>query len=164
MRGIRGAVLLAASLAASAFLTARVAGAEETSLIDATNIDAIVNLAKGYGAATKGKTSDGDPKITGKINGVGYIIFFLGCSDSHSDCKSIQFYAGWDTKDVKIATINKWNSENRFGRAYLDDSSNPAIEMDVNLDYGVSSENLDDTMDYWRLVLDEFVKSVVNAD
>jgi hypothetical protein len=164
MRGIRALAVLAGAVLVGSMMGLRIAAAEDATLIDATDVDGIVNLAKGYGAATKGKTSDGDPKITGKINGVGYVIFFLGCNDSHAACKSIQFYAGWDTTDVPMDAINEWNSGNRFGRAYLDSQKNPAIEMDVNLDYGVTSENLDDTMDYWRLVLDEFVKGVVKAN
>ena len=41
----------------------------------------------------------------------------------------------------------------RFGKAYLDLDGHPTIEMNVNLSKGVSRENLDDTLDWWREVL-----------
>jgi len=45
--------------------------------------------------------------------------------------------------------------------AYLDDENDPIIELPVNLEKGVSAENLEETFDYWRIVLGSFVTEVI---
>ncbi len=57
--------------------------------------------------------------------------------------------------------INAWNRDKRFGKAYLDDDGDPALEMNVNLRYGVSRKNFDDTVDFWRIVLKTFKEEVL---
>ena len=52
--------------------------------------------------------------------------------------------------------VNTWNREFRFGKVYLDDENDPFLEMDVNLDYGVSEGNFLDTLDWWTVVLGRF--------
>jgi hypothetical protein len=49
-----------------------------------------------------------------------------------------------------------WNREKRFGKAYLDQDGDATVEMNVNLHGGVSLANLEATIDWWRLILDEF--------
>ena len=50
--------------------------------------------------------------------------------------------------------MNAWNRDRRFGKAYIDADGDIAIEMDVNLWGGVTPKNLDDTFDWWRIVLE----------
>lgn len=128
--------------------------------VDAENPDAILNIARGYGAATLEKDNQGDPKITGRIDGSKYGIFFYGCS-SGAKCDDIQFAAAWAGKKVSLEDINKWNRDKRFGRAYLDRDNDPVLEMDVNVDHGVTKANLDDTFDYWVKVMKAFKKEVL---
>ncbi|MDX5403519.1 MAG: YbjN domain-containing protein [Rhodobacterales bacterium] len=51
--------------------------------------------------------------------------------------------------------VSDWNDQNRFGTMYLDSDGDLAVDMDVNLFGGVTRRNLDDTFDWWRVVLDE---------
>ncbi len=44
----------------------------------------------------------------------------------------------------------------RFGKIHLDSENDPYIQMDVNLDHGVSDENFVDTFSYWLTVLEVF--------
>jgi hypothetical protein len=132
-------------------------------VIDATDIDGILEIARGYGNARKTTDSEGDPEITGKLGGISYSVYFYGCVD-HEDCTSIQFYAGWDSTDVTVDDINAWNQENRFARAYIDSDNNPVVEMDVNLDYGVTTDNLDDSFDLWRILSDDFRENVIEKN
>ena len=46
-------------------------------------------------------------------------------------------------------------------KAYLDDVKDPVVEMDVNLFGGVSTRNLEDTIDWWQLVLADFKLNVL---
>lgn len=129
-------------------------------IISAENPDAILNIAMGYGSATLTKDSSNDPMITGRIDGTRYGIFFYGCSDG-KECDDIQFSASWGGVKVLMDEINAWNRDKRFGKAYIDKDGDPALEMSVNLDYGVTQRNLDDTFNWWTTALREFKKEVL---
>ncbi|MDD7969502.1 YbjN domain-containing protein [Roseinatronobacter alkalisoli] len=126
------------------------------SLIDAGDVDAIANIARGYGSATIQSDNVGDPQILGRIDGVMYTVNFYGCTNG-ADCTTVQFRAGWKNPgDITLDDMNLWNQDKRFGKAYLDFEDDPVIEWDVNLFGGVSTQNLDDTFDWWRIVLENF--------
>jgi hypothetical protein len=132
--------------------------AQSSGLISASNIEAILDVAKKYGLAEMQTTQRGDPKIVGRLDETRYAIYFEGCKEAR-DCKNIQFYAGWSLgadKKVSSDRINEWNRTKRWGKAYLDQSGDPAIEMDVNLFGSVTRDNFDDTVDWWRVVVKEF--------
>jgi hypothetical protein len=149
------------SIAAACALT--VVGAAEVhakDIIDATDPEAILNLAKGYGSAKLGTDSSGDPKITGRIDGTKYGVYFYGCKDG-KNCDDIQFAAAWSGVSVSLEEINEWNRNKRFGRAYLDSDGDPSLLMSVNIDYGVTEENLDDTFNWWKRVLEQYREEVL---
>lgn len=143
---------------AGAFLSAAPLAAQ--TMITGNDIDEIVNLARGYGSAVKEADSQGDPKISGRINGISYVVLFYGCTNN-TDCTSIQFQAAWaNPGHVTADMLNEWNRDKRFGKAYLDDENDPVIEWDVNLFGGVSARNMDDTIDWWKLVLTTFAEEM----
>lgn len=123
-------------------------------LVDATNPEKILEIARGYGSAELEVDKDNDPLIVGRMNGFRYKVFFFGCDDG-KDCKSIQFWTFTKAPQNALEAVNKWNREYRFGRGYLDKEGDITIEMDVNLWGGVTPKNLDDSFDYWRLVMEE---------
>ena len=129
--------------------------------LDATKPAAILELAKGFGSAKLETDSTGDPVIKGRIEGVAYGIYFYSCKKG-KDCTSVQFAAGWADVKTDPALINRWNSENRFGAGYLDDDKDANVQMDVNLEFGVTPKNLEDTMDIWKTVLLDFKENVVD--
>lgn len=133
---------------------------QNTKLVTAQDLDTILNIAKGFGKAELTTDRDGDPKISGKISGSNYSVYFFGCKDG-KDCRDIQFVTGWSGYDVTIDQINDWNNKKRYGKVYLDDENDPMLIMPVNLYGGVSYENLEDTFDWWVLVLEEFQEQVL---
>jgi hypothetical protein len=99
--------------------------------------------------------SNGDPKITGKIEGVSYQVFFMNCTDN-ANCEDLNFYAGFLDNKQTLEVINAWNRDKRFGKAYLDSDLDAVIEFDVNLENGVTRENLDAAFSLWSLILDQY--------
>ncbi len=148
---------VAAALLSSVLLSSQLSAG----VINATDTHAILNVAKGYGSATLKKDSGGDPFIVGRIEGTKYGILFYGCENG-TNCDDIQFAASWSGKRVSLEKINEWNRNKRYGKAYLDKDGDPRVEMAVNLDYGVTEENFDDTFDWWTKVMKEFKESVLN--
>ncbi len=134
-------------------LAAPAAGAEET--IDATDPERILAIAHSFGEAALTTDNLGDPLIEGRIGEKDYRLFFYGCSEGRN-CKTLMFAADWQSADLTHEMMADWNREKRFGKAYLDEDGNATVEMSVNLHGGVTRLNLDDTIDWWRLVLAEF--------
>jgi len=151
------------AMAALVFLAAACAFAPQVawaqSLIDGSDPQAVLNVARGYGSADLDTDSGGDPRIKGRIEGISYTLNFYGCS-SGRNCKSLTFYAGWVSDRVSLREINEWNRTKRFSRAYLDHEDDPIVELDVNLDGGVSRRNLDDTFDWWKVTVTAFKRDL----
>ncbi|MBY6186481.1 YbjN domain-containing protein [Marinobacter hydrocarbonoclasticus] len=130
------------------------------SLVDATDPSEIVNLARGFGSASLDIDGEGDPMIIGRINGTKYAVYFYGCDDGRR-CREIQFTAAWSGSNVSMSEINEWNETTRYGKAYLDSDGDPNIEMTVNLFKGVSRDNLEDTIDWWKVAMETFEENML---
>lgn len=129
-------------------------------LVSAASPETVLQVAKRYGGKTLGKDRNGDPMISGTLNGIKYQILFVGCTD-HSECESLQLVAGWSDVKAGMVKINHWNRGKRYGKAFLDDKNDPILVMDINLAFGVPRKNLDDTLDYWGMVMEAFNKEVI---
>ena len=126
--------------------------------IDGSAVDEIVAIASNYGAASLDVQTNGQPRITGEVGGIGYQVFFLNCDSGV--CEDLNFYAGFAALKPTMDSLNAWNREKRFGRAYLDADLDAVIEYDINLEYGVSPDNLNAAFGVWSLVLGEFAEHV----
>jgi Putative bacterial sensory transduction regulator len=122
-------------------------------LVAADNPAKILEIARGFGSAELEADSEGAPLIRARISGTRYSVFFFGCEDG-KDCTSIQFWTYATAPKDALKAVNDWNRDRRFGKAYIDADGDVAIEMDVNLWGGVTPKNLDDTFDWWRIVLE----------
>lgn len=58
--------------------------------------------------------------------------------------ETMQLYAGFRSSGTSLSTINAWNKEHRFTRAYLDNDNDPVLESDIDLTGGVTQENVDE--------------------
>ncbi len=145
-----------AILAAATLVLGGAAGVAAQELIDGTNIDEVANVARGFGSVEMDKASNGDPMINGKIEGVSYYLFFRNCADDNTACEDLNFYAGFLDNKQTMEAINAWNRDKRFGKAYLDSDLDAVIEYDVNLEHGISRENLDSTFQVWSLILKQY--------
>ena len=148
------------SLVAALALTAPAMAQSATDLLDGSDPEAILSIAQGYGSAMLDVDGVGDPKISGRIGGQAYTVFFYGC-DGGQNCSSLQFTTWFVGVRPAAEEVSAWNDENRFGTMYLDGDGDLAVDLDVNLFGGVTRKNLDDTFDWWRVVLDEVRSEMV---
>lgn len=118
-------------------------------------VDAILAVAKGWGSADMDVDGAGDPMIVGRMDGTRYGIVFYDCSSDKTRCRTMQFKAAWaGTSDsLTIHELHDLNRDNIFGKWYFDNDGDVAVKMPYNLAYGYSQRNLDDTFDWWRVVL-----------
>ncbi len=150
-------------LAAAALALTLVAGGAQAQqqLIDGRNPGRIVEIARGFGSAELEKTDAGDPTISGRINGVRYVVRFAGCKGG-KDCTHMIFRAGWNNAKASLEEINSYNAGKFFGVVYLDKDGDVNVDMPVNLAGGVSRKNMDDNFDWWRLVLRDVVAAFID--
>ncbi len=137
------------------------ARAAEADLVTARDIDEIVNVAKGFGSATKTTTKSGDPKIEGRLDGLQYAVFFYGCENG-SNCESIQMYVGFKMNGNKpgMSKVNEWNQKKRYGKAYIDKAGDPVMEMDVPMAKGITRNTLDSAFNSWTSLVAEYAQFI----
>lgn len=127
--------------------------------VTGANTDEILNIAKNYGDASMTKQSNGDPQITGEINGVAYQVYFRNCTNN-KNCEDLNFYLGFLDIKPTLEQINDWNFNKRFSRAYLDQDKDACVEMDLDLVQGVSAKYLDSQFSLWKMVVEQFADHV----
>ena len=129
--------------------------------IDATNPAKLASVIQDVGyRATLDVDGAGDPMIRSKAGGTDFQIYFYGCDDG-AECKWLLFKVGYDLPGgTTLATVNQWNANTLFGRAYLDDEDDPWLEMGVTLDGGVTQQNFADVVDWWDVVRREFEEHI----
>ena len=93
------------------------------------------------------------------IAGIPYQLYFMNCTDS-TNCEDVQFYSGFLDVKPDLERINAWNRDKRFGKAYLDSDLDAVIEWDVNLEHGLTRENMDAAFSLWWLLLDQYTTYV----
>lgn len=143
------------AIAAAALLAAAPAQAE---LVNAQNPQAIKAIVESQGWPAKIVATPGEsPYIESSRNGLKFLVLFMNC-DEGKNCKTLQYYMGFnDAKSTTLERLNEWNSEKRFARAYRDESGDPVLEMDVDLDFaGIPRENLGETFNTWAAVMDAY--------
>lgn len=141
----------------SALCLALPASAQE--LVTGASVDEILNLARGHGSATLETQANGDPQISGKMEGIAYRIYFMNCSDG-ADCEDLTLYSGFQDNHAGLESMHEWNVSNRFSKAFIDDDDDAAIEWDINLEHGVSRDNFDANLAVWSQVLKAFAEHI----
>ncbi len=134
---------------------ALVGAASAQSIVDATNVDEIVAIARSYGPVDLITRDNGDPRISGTIGGLPYQLFLMNCADGKA-CEDINFYSGFADTKPTLDAINEWNRSKRFGKAYLDSELDAVIEYDVNLEHGVTRDNLDAAFSLWSQLVPDY--------
>lgn len=125
--------------------------------VDATDPAELVSIIQELGYRGVLEVDDaGDPMIRSSVGGTEFTILFHGCEDGN-ECRSLLFRVGYDLPDgTTVEVVNDWNATKLFGRAYLDEESDPWLELTMNTYGGVSRLNFEDTFDWWEIVVADF--------
>ncbi|WP_181182198.1 MULTISPECIES: YbjN domain-containing protein [unclassified Mesorhizobium] len=134
------------------------ARAEDDEILQKPEPAAILDIAKGFGSARMDKDGNGDPMLSGRVEGVKYVIYFYGCED-HENCKSLQFSTGY-TDPLTADQANVWNAKYRWVKAYAGDGSN--FRMDVSFAGGITRANLEEQFSNWNAMAAN-IKDFVNG-
>jgi hypothetical protein len=78
-----------------------------------------------------------DNKVVWKVEGFRGTIFL--------DDSSLQFFAVFKaTEETSLGKVNQWNRSKRYSRSYLDKDGDPVLELDLDLDGGVTRARIVD--------------------
>ena len=104
-----------------------------------------------------GKDDDGDPRIKFKARGNTVYIDFYDCNKTEF-CGSLNIFVGWRLENkLDAVDLNQWNADNRYIRVYTDVDNDPYLESDIDLDGGVTMNNVKEFVKMYVSQLDEFV-------
>lgn len=124
-------------------------------IVTASDHEAVLEIAKGFGSADLSTTGKGTPVLKGRMDGTKYAVWFAGCSDGKS-CSTLQFLGVWKIKDFPFEKVNTWNAQKMYTRAYIDKDGDLILEMDVFMRYGMTKKNLEEMFDLWQTSLKHF--------
>ncbi len=116
----------------------------------------VLELAKGFGSASLDKDESGDPMISGRAQGLKYVILFYGCTNA-KECRSIQLSTGY-TDAYSAEKANEWNTKFRWIKAYDKDGSN--FKMDIDFKGGITRDNLEAQLATWDSFIGDIKESV----
>lgn len=137
-------------------------GTASAQIIDATSEQAFVEFLQENGYRAKlDYLENGRPVIDSADSGTNFSIYFLGCAGENNECRTIQFHTGYDLPNgMSMERVNDWNRTARFAKVYIDEQGDPDLEWDVNLEFGVTTENLFYTLVAWTDVMQQFEEFV----
>ena len=78
------------------------------------------------------------------------------------DFSSLQFHIGFKAQPEQ-QVVNRWNQENRYGRAFLDAEGDPILQYDIDLEGGATEELILEAQKTFRALVEDFNESVVEA-
>jgi Putative bacterial sensory transduction regulator len=126
-------------------------------IVGADDPGELVSIIQNLGFQAKLETdSVGDPVIRSSSSGVDFSVYFYDCKNNKR-CKSLHFTSGYNLAEgASLEAIQQWNADKRFASAYLDEEYDPFLQMDVNMDGGVTQENFEKTFELWQSLKGEF--------
>ena len=152
--GVVGLVVVLASVFSHSPL--RAADDKETAansdVVTTLNVDQIYKLMHDEGYAVE-KSEDGFVKW--KVEGLKTVMFVA------KDSKSIQFYASFTDGNATLKKVNEWNKNKKYSRSYLNDDGEPCLELDLDLEGGVTEARIIDFLATCRISLDGWYADVV---
>lgn len=122
---------------------------ENAPVVTKMTLDDLESLARGMGLAP---TREKANAVRFKLSGFTAFLLTKG--------PDIQLYA-WFNDKVSVQKINDWNKKQRFCRAYLDKDGDAVLESDLDLEGGVTLENIKAFIDTYRNLLPLFARHLV---
>jgi hypothetical protein len=160
------AIVLAGALPASAQTApgpqAATSGPEAVrgGMFDASDPTSLRRFMEETGYQAQLLASTGDPMIKGRLSRSDYLIQFYECENG-AFCNSVQFIVqATKPASLTLEQVNDFNARWRYARATVV-GGEVRLQLDVNLDAGVTAANLEDTLDIWRQLVEFFERDLL---
>jgi hypothetical protein len=102
----------------------------------------------------------GDPVIAGRLSRSEYLMQFYECEQGQT-CNSVQLVVvAPRPATLTPEAANAFNARWRYVRITYDQTQ-IKLQMDVNLDAGVTADNLEDTLDIWNQLIKVYESEIL---
>jgi hypothetical protein len=118
-------------LAVSAFAIVLVAPVSAQQTRDRITAEQLTGLLRDKGL--EGQVNERGNVVV-NTNGSKIVFFISG--------QTMQAYYGLSGTKANVNTVNEWNKTKRWGRAYIDAENDPCVELDYDLEGGVSDDSI----------------------
>lgn len=95
---------------------------------------------------------------------VGEHVVFVGLDGADADVSYITYLSGVEFGLGGHSFMSKFNSEVKFGRAYIDRDGDVTLQMDRNSSGGVSIQNIESDFDVFLLLISKFLSDYQSQD
>jgi hypothetical protein len=131
-------IVVLALLISAAFIlapgAARAGGASQGNIFYKITKEELVKILKAEGYSAE---LDKDGDIIWKLEG--YNALVLTPNDN-----SIEFYIAFTESKATLEKINQWNMNRRYSRSYMDEKKQACLELDLDLEGGVTQDRIRD--------------------
>jgi hypothetical protein len=160
---IRAVSILAVVALAGAVALAQPPSAERVrgGMFDASDPAGIARFMEkaGYRVELRADTR-GDPVIAGRLSRSEYLMQFYECEQGQT-CNSVQLVVvSPRPAGLTPDAANTFNARWRYVRLTWDQAQ-IKLQMDVNLDAGVTADNLEDTLDIWHQLIKVYESEIL---
>ncbi len=91
---------------------------------------------------------------------VGQQVVLVAIDGGDGDISFITYMPGLTIKNVGHEFLSKFNSEVKFGRAYVDRDGDITLQMDRNAVGGISLQNIESDFDVFLLLISKFLSDL----
>lgn len=131
--------------------------------VSVANPRSIAAALQEIGYRAKVVFDDGNPYIDSAANGANFYLSLENCKE-HKNCQDAMFrstYAKDAEKPVTLDTINSFNSDHRWVRAYLDKDGGPVLEQDLLFtEQQMDRKMFEEAVSIWEDLMEDFHKAI----
>lgn len=110
-----------------------------------------------------------DASLAGEVDGAYYAVYFYDCDGAGfaapaapgSACLGFEYRANYEGLPSDDELVNAFNASHHYGALWRDDVGDLALQLNVIVEGGVTTDNIRATFAWWREVLrsfDEFME------
>ena len=123
----------------------------------------LVALLRDEGYRAKLSNDDyGDPLIESSVGGSTFRIEFYNCDlGTPGYCEDVMFRIGYAlATEIDLESINSWNEERRFSRAWRDGEGDPILEQDLDFAGGITPTHILGAVRLWEQSVGDFEEHI----
>jgi opacity protein-like surface antigen len=132
-------------------------------LIHTIDANGLAAALRGADLSAEVKTEGRETSVLGRVGTIPFQAFLGACNAAGEACTDIELYAGFTGgQRVPLERINGWNNRTRFARAFLVQSGDPALQMDISLQGGLSEDSLRLHLETWGAALETYAAFIAS--
>jgi hypothetical protein len=97
----------------------------------------------------------GAPEVRSSTGKIAFSVRFSRC-DAELHCATVAFAAALPRGYVSTATVNAWNRQAQYARAFQDKNGTADLAMEIDTSHGMSADSISASIQDWITALNGF--------